>query len=207
MRMALDGPSAADVVNQSDPKDLARILWLFGEERQSGRIARAIAARRQQAPITRTGELVSVIESVLGPKRFGEAHPATRSFQALRIHVNDELGQLVAALAAAERALRPGGRLAVVTFHSLEDRIVKRFFADRSRETAQGSRHRPDLAVPPPTFQLKSRHHIEPGEAECAVNPRARSAKLRFGIRTAAPARVIDGRSLGAPQLVDDRRA
>jgi 16S rRNA (cytosine1402-N4)-methyltransferase len=200
MRMGGDGPSAADIVNQLDAPELARILQLFGEERQAGRIARAIVRRRSEAPITRTGELVSVCESVLGTKRFGEAHPATRTFQALRIHVNGELDELVAGLAAAERLLSPGGRLAVVTFHSLEDRIVKRFFAERSRTTAQGSRHRPEETVPPATFTDVAKP-TEPTAAESERNPRARSARLRHAVRTSAEPRDTDPARLGAPVL------
>lgn len=205
MRMSLSGPTAADVVNTLEAKELARIFWIYGEEKQSMRIARAIVARRESQPFSRTAELVSTIESVLGGKRFGEMHPATRAFQAIRIHVNGELDELSDALAAAERALKPGGRLAVVTFHSLEDRIVKRFFADRSRERAGGSRHLPEAEVPPATFRLEGRQPIEAGEAELAANPRARSAKLRFGIRTKAPARPIDRAALGVPSLSRER--
>lgn len=205
MRMSLSGPSAADVVNTLDAKDLTRLLWVYGEERQSGRIARAIVARRAEKPFTRTAELAAAIEGVLGAKRFGEMHPATRSFQAIRIHVNGELDELSDALAAAERALKPGGRLVVVTFHSLEDRIVKRFFADRSRERAGGSRHLPEAEVPPPTFRVPGRQPVEAGESELAANPRARSAKLRFGIRTEAPARAVDRAALGVPSLTGAR--
>lgn len=206
MRMSLSGPSAADLVNTGDERTLARILQAYGEERQAGRIARAIVRRRTEAPLTRTRDLVGAIESVLGGKRFGEAHPATRSFQAIRIAVNDELGELVEALVAAERLLPEGGRLAVVTFHSLEDRIVKRFFADRVRTTAQGSRHMADVAVPPPTFRLVARQPVEPDEAECEANPRARSAKLRFAVRTAAPARTVDRDAIGVPTIAPERR-
>lgn len=201
MRMSLSGPSAADVVNTLEAKELARLFWIYGEEKQSMRIAKAIVARRESQPFSRTTELVSAIESVLGAKRFGEMHPATRAFQAIRIHVNGELDQLSDALAAAERVLKPGGRLVVVTFHSLEDRIVKRFFADRSRERAGGSRHQPEATVPPATFRLEGRQPIEAGEAELAINPRARSAKLRFGVRTEAPSRPIDRAALGVPSL------
>lgn len=199
MRMSLDGPSAADVVNAMDGRDIALILKLYGEERQAGRIAKAIVAARATEPLTRTRDLVRVIEKVLGAKRFGEAHPATRTFQAIRIYVNRELDQLVDALAAAERLLPDGGRLAVVTFHSLEDRIVKRFVQDRSRTVAQGSRHLPEATLPPATFRLIEKGAVEPGEAECARNPRARSAKLRFATRTAAAARPLDGQALGLP--------
>lgn len=201
MRMSLAGPTAADVVNTLEARELARLFWIYGEEKQSMRIAKAIVARRESQPFSRTAELVSAIESVLGGKRFGEMHPATRAFQAIRIHVNGELDQLSDALAAAERVLKPGGRLVVVTFHSLEDRIVKRFFADRSRERAGGSRHLPEAVVPPATFRLEGRQPIEAGEAELAGNPRARSAKLRSGIRTEAPARPIDRAALGVPSL------
>lgn len=200
MRMSREGPSAADLVNDTEERALARILQAFGEERQAGRIARAIVRRRAEAPFTRTAELVAVCEQVLGPKRFGEAHPATRTFQAIRIAVNGELDELVEALAAAERLLPEGGRLAVVTFHSLEDRIVKRFLAERSRTVAQGSRHLPEQALEPATFAAVSKA-IEPGEAECEANPRARSAKLRHARRTAAPARPVDPAALGVPVL------
>ncbi|WP_181707337.1 16S rRNA (cytosine(1402)-N(4))-methyltransferase RsmH [Chthonobacter rhizosphaerae] len=208
MRMSLDGPSAADVVNEMDGRDIALILKLYGEERQAGRIARAIVAARGTAPLTRTRDLVQVCEKVLGAKRFGEAHPATRTFQAIRIYVNRELDQLVEALAAAERLLPEGGRLAVVTFHSLEDRIVKRFVQDRSRTVAQGSRHLPEAMVPPATFRLIEKGAVEPSEAECARNPRARSARLRTAVRTAAAPRPVDGRALGLPDVeLSDRRA
>lgn len=205
MRMSLAGPSAADVVNTLEAKELGRLFWIYGEERQANRIARAIVARRAEAPFSRTAELASTIESVLGAKRFGEMHPATRTFQAIRIHVNGELDELADALAAAERILKPGGRLVVVTFHSLEDRIVKRFFADRSRERAGGSRHLPEAEVPPPTFRVPGKQPVDAGEAELTANPRARSAKLRFGIRTEAPARSLDRAALGVPSLTGAR--
>ena len=189
MRMSGEGPSAADIVNTADEEDLANILYLFGEERASRRIARAIVHDRQTAPFTRTRQLAEMIARVV-PGSPTDIHPATRSFQALRIAVNDELGELVAALEAAERKLVADGRLAVVTFHSLEDRIVKRFLQARSGRGAGGSRHLPSEAAPaPPTFVLQGRQPIVPGAEEVALNPRARSAKLRVGIRTAAPAR------------------
>ncbi|NLH79818.1 MAG: 16S rRNA (cytosine(1402)-N(4))-methyltransferase RsmH, partial [Phyllobacteriaceae bacterium] len=200
MRMACSGPSAADVVNGADVATLTRIFWAYGEEKRAGQVARAIAEARKTAPYETTKQLVATIETVIRSKPH-EIHPATRVFQALRIAVNDELGELVRALAAAEKILRPGGRLVVVTFHSLEDRIVKRFFADRSRIEAGGSRHAPRESVAPATFALPMRGHDEAGEAEIAGNPRARSAKLRAGVRTEAPARPVDAAALGLPYV------
>jgi 16S rRNA (cytosine1402-N4)-methyltransferase len=189
MRMSRNGPSAADVVNAAEEKELADILYQLGEERRSRAIARAIVARRREAPLQRTGELAAVVERVLGRGKPGGRHPATRTFQALRIYVNDELGELAEGLAAAERTLRPGGRLAVITFHSLEDGLLKRFLADRAGQQKQGSRHLPPgtSASPPASFRLVSRKAMAPGEAELAANPRARSAKLRAAVRTDAP--------------------
>ena len=189
MRMSGEGPSAADIVNTADEEDLANILFLFGEERASRRIARAIVHDRQSVPFTRTRQLAEMIARVV-PGSPADIHPATRSFQALRIAVNDELGELVTALAAAERRLTPGGHLAVVTFHSLEDRIVKRFLHARSGRGAARSRHLPtEVAPADPTFTIEGRQPIVPSADEVARNPRARSAKLRVGTRTAAPAR------------------
>ncbi len=205
MRMGCEGESAADVVNTADERVLTRMLWVYGEEKRSGAIARAIVEARKIKPFETTRELVKVIETVNRPKPH-EIHPATRTFQALRIHVNDELGELVRALAAAERVLKPGGRLVVVTFHSLEDRIVKRFFADRSRREAGGSRHAPRATVEEATFDLPMRGHDEASEVEVADNPRSRSAKLRAGVRTAAPARAIDARALGLPDATPSVR-
>jgi 16S rRNA (cytosine1402-N4)-methyltransferase len=199
MRMAQAGPSAADVVNSASERELARILWVYGEEKRSGAIARAIVERRAVAPLTRTAELAELCERVLGRQRFGEIHPATRTFQALRIHVNGELDELGRALGAAEAVLKEGGRLVVVAFHSLEDRIVKRFLAERSRERAGGSRHAPDQSVPEPTFRLAARGALEPSAAEVEANPRARSAKLRAARRTGAPARPVDLAEIGVP--------
>ncbi|MCW1838653.1 16S rRNA (cytosine(1402)-N(4))-methyltransferase RsmH [Prosthecomicrobium hirschii] len=200
MRMGGDGPSAADIVNNAEENEIARILWVYGEERKSGPIARAIVRRRAERPFERTRELADLCEAVLGrAKKPHEIHPATRTFQALRIHVNGELDELARALGAAEAVLAEGGRLVVVSFHSLEDRIVKRFLADRSRERAGGSRHAPETAVPDPTFVMIAKGAVEPGEAETAVNPRARSAKLRAARRTGAPARAIDAEALGVP--------
>ncbi|MDB5436890.1 MAG: S-adenosyl-methyltransferase [Phenylobacterium sp.] len=189
MRMAADGPTAADLVNETEPAELARILFVYGEERESRRIARAIARRREEQPFTRTLELAEFIEKALGGRRGAKVHPATRSFQAIRIAVNEELSELEAGLAAAERALKSGGRLCVVTFHSLEDRIVKTFLAVRAGKTPGGSRHAPPVeTAAAPSFQLLFNGAQTPSAAELAANPRARSAKLRAAVRTDAPA-------------------
>jgi 16S rRNA (cytosine1402-N4)-methyltransferase len=201
MRMERAGLSAADVLNSYEAGELTRIIGILGEEKRAGSVARAIVARRAEVPFATTADLVSVIERVLGPKRFGQIHPATRTFQAVRIFVNRELDELGHALAAAERCLKEGGRLVVVAFHSLEDRIVKRFLADRSRITAGGSRHQPEATVEPATFTLAARGAFEPSEAEVARNPRARSARLRAAVRTAAPSRSVDFAALGVPRL------
>ena len=186
MRMEQAGASAADLVNEAPEAELADILFQYGEERRSRAVARAIVERRRRAPIRTTGDLADLVaRHVRGEPGF---HPATRTFQALRIAVNDELGQLADALHAAERALKPGGRLAVVTFHSLEDRLVKRFMQHRASRTARGSRHLPSAPEVEPSFQPVTRGPVGPGEDEIAANPRARSAKLRVAERTAAPA-------------------
>lgn len=189
MRMGDEGPTAADLVNTLDHGPLAHLLREYGEERQSGRIATAILRRRAEQAFERTLDLAEVIEKALGGRRGAPVHPATRSFQALRIAVNDELGELEAGLAAAERVLKPGGRLAVVTFHSLEDRVVKRFLAERSGRTGAASRHLPPQASgPAPSFEPIGKGSVEPSDAEVAANPRARSARLRAALRTSAPA-------------------
>ncbi|BCH24095.1 16S rRNA (cytosine(1402)-N(4))-methyltransferase RsmH [Mesorhizobium sp. L-8-3] len=203
MRMAQSGPSAADVVNRFKAGDLARIFGFLGEERHAGRIARMIEKRRETKPFARTLELADAIETFIGRNPKDKIHPATRVFQALRIFVNDELGELARALLAAERALKPGGRLAVVTFHSLEDRIVKRFLADRSSSPA-GSRYLPETQAVVPTFE-KARKPVVPSEAEVAANPRARSARLRSAVRSAAPARAADLSDFGLPNLPEIR--
>ena len=201
MRMSQQGQSAADIVNTAPEAVLADILYLYGEERASRRIARAIVRARETAPIESTGALAAIIEKCLPRARPGQAHPATRSFQALRIAVNDEYGELVAGLEAAERVLVPGGKLAVVTFHSIEDRIVKRFFQIKSATGGGGSRHAPAQARWRPQFTLKTRKAIGPDADELAANPRARSARLRVGFRTDAPARPADPRALGMPHV------
>ena len=199
MRMAQEGPSAADVVNGFKVGDLARIIGLLGEERHAGRVARMIEKRRALRPFERTRDLADAIEGVLGNNPKEKIHPATRTFQGLRIFVNDELGELVRALFAAERALKPGGRLVVVTFHSLEDRIVKKFIADRSGQAA-GSRHMPAVEVKAATFD-KAGKVVAAGAAEARDNPRARSAKLRAAVRTDASARAADLSPFGLPAL------
>lgn len=190
MRMGADGPSAADLVNGLPEAELADIIFHYGEERRSRAVARAIVAARTEAPIDRTATLAALVRRVVRPAKDG-LDPATRTFQGLRIAVNDELGELRRGLDGAERVLRPGGRLAVVSFHSLEDRAVKRFLATRSGRADGPSRHRPAAAEsdrPAPTFRLIGRKPTAPGAEEAATNPRARSARLRVAERTdAAP--------------------
>ena len=186
MRMAAHGPTAADVVNSMDEAPLANILFEFGEEKRSRGIARAIVQDRGATPFTTTLQLARLISRVMGGRREDGRHPATRSFQALRIYVNDELGELKAALLAAERILKPGGRLVVVSFHSLEDRIVKQFFIERSGRQSSGSRHLPPAAEKnsAPSFRIINQRPFTPSQPELDGNPRARSARLRFGIKT-----------------------
>lgn len=187
MRMEQAGRSAEDAVNTLPEESLSDILWTYGEERFARKIAAAIVAARMERPIARTSELAEIVRRVTPRSRDG-IDPATRSFQALRIWINDELGEIERGLAAAERILAPGGRLAVVSFHSLEDRAVKAFFQDASGRTPRGSRHRPEmLATAAPTFERAERQ--TPTVAEIAQNPRARSARLRAAVRTHAPAR------------------
>lgn len=183
MRMAQAGTTAADFVNSADEDEIADVLYHYGEEPRSRRVARAIVAAR---PIERTGELAAVVRRALGYKPHDKKDPATRTFQAIRIHLNRELDELADGLVAAERALKPGGRLAVVTFHSLEDRVVKRFLKERSGNTPAGSRHLPaQTAKAAPSFEAVARA-VRAGEAEVARNPRARSATLRVATRTSA---------------------
>ncbi len=184
MRMAQSGMTAAEFVNESDEEAIADVLYLYGEETRSRRVARAIVAAR---PILRTGELATVVRKALGYHAGEKKDPATRTFQAIRIHLNRELDELADGLDAAERVLAPGGRLSVVSFHSLEDRIVKRFLRERSGSNAGGSRHRPDVGAmaPTPTYEAVGKP-IKAGDAELARNPRARSATLRVARRTTA---------------------
>ncbi len=185
MRMSHDGPTAADVIATASEADLANIIYIFGEERHSRAVARAIIAARKETPITTTRALAEIVSKVVWSKP-GEIHPATRTFQALRIFINEELDELHLALAAAERMLKPGGRLAVVSFHSLEDRIVKNFLSERGK-AGGGSRHLPDTPKAAPSFDILTKRPVTPDDDEIAANPRARSAKLRAAERTSAP--------------------
>ena len=189
MRMGNEGPSAADVVNEAAEEELADIIYLYGEERAARRIARALIAARAEQRIERTSQLADLVRSVVRPSK-DRIDPATRTFQALRIYVNDELGDIDRGLAAAERLLVPGGRLAVVSFHSLEDRRVKAFLQARGGAQPRASRHLPESPASPrePSFNLLQRGTVKPSKAEGAANPRARSARLRSAVRTEAPA-------------------
>src|ERR1700722_17851055 len=186
MRMGHDGPTAADVIARASEADLANIIYIFGEERHSRGVARAIVAARKEASITTTRALADIVAKVVRSKP-GEIHPATRTFQALRIFVNEELDELHLALAATERVLKPGGRLVVVSFHSLEDRIVKNFLSERGK-AGGGSRHLPEIAQAAPSFNILTKRPVTPDDEEISANPRARSAKLRAAERTDAPA-------------------
>jgi 16S rRNA (cytosine1402-N4)-methyltransferase len=186
MRMGHAGPTAAEVIAKASEADLANIIYIFGEERHSRSVARAIVAARKQAPIATTRALADIVAKVVRSKP-GEIHPATRTFQGLRIFVNEELDELHLALSAAERVLKPGGRLVVVSFHSLEDRIVKNFLVERAK-AGSGSRHLPVVAQAAPSFNIVTKRPVTPDDDEIAANPRARSAKLRAAERTAAPA-------------------
>ncbi|SEN59021.1 16S rRNA (cytosine1402-N4)-methyltransferase [Gemmobacter aquatilis] len=201
MRMSQQGRSAADLVNETEEGALADILYVYGEERASRRIARAIVQARMVEPITTTLRLAEIVAACLPRPKPGQSHPATRSFQAIRIAVNTEFDELAEGLAAAERALRPGGKLAVVTFHSLEDRIVKRFFQLRSGHDANANRYAPAKADVVASFSLLTRRAVAPDDQELAENPRARSAKLRIGLRTAAPALKLDLAALDVPMI------
>ena len=206
MRMGGSGPSAADLIAVATERDLTAIIARLGEERFARPIARAIVRARSEAPILTTRQLSMIVERIVHA-RPGQIHPATRTFQALRIFVNEELAELAGALSAAERSLKPGGNLVVVSFHSLEDRIVKTFLAERTR-TVAGSRHAPLADGPQPTFALLTRKPVIAGEAEIASNPRARSAKLRAAQRNDAPARAaeVDDMVRGIPTLAEAMR-
>jgi len=203
MRMGCDGPSAADVVARASERELAFIIATLGEERHARSIARAVVRSRDTRPIVTTSALADIAAAIVR-QRPGLIHPATRTFQALRIFVNEELSELADGLAAAERVLKPAGRLVVVAFHSLEDRIVKTFLIERSRAPAS-SRHRPQIASAPPTFHVLTRRPETPNDAEIAANPRARSAKLRAAERTDAAARPATSETLlpRLPSLAD----
>lgn len=205
MRMSSSGISAADVVNSFDEEPLAGIIFALGEERRSRVIARAIVKARGATPIVTTRALAELVSRAVGGRRGDPQHPATQTFQALRIYVNDELGELARGLAAAEQVLKPGGRLVVVTFHSLEDRIVKRFLQERAGKETQGSRHLPPQSVKlnPPSFEIVNPRPLTPSKEELEVNPRARSARLRAAVRTQAPPWPLDEDQLGVPQVAD----
>ncbi len=203
MRMGQEGKSAKDFVNTLDAEDLAQIIFILGEEPRSRAIARAIVKARSEAPILTTLDLVKAVERATGPQRAQDrTHPATRTFQALRIHVNAELEELANALLAAENILAEGGRLVVVTFHSLEDRIVKRFFAARTGKAPATSRHQlAEPQAPPATFVQTNRNALAASDSESHINPRARSAKLRFGIRTAQQGLPLAPVDFGLPRM------
>ncbi|WP_297768756.1 16S rRNA (cytosine(1402)-N(4))-methyltransferase RsmH [uncultured Roseovarius sp.] len=205
MRMSQSGPTAADLVNETPEAELANIIFLYGEERASRRIAKSIVRSREAAPIDTTLQLAGIVERCLPRPKPGQTHPATRTFQAIRIAVNDEYGALIEGLEAAERALKPGGQLAVVTFHSIEDRMVKRFLQIRAGATGGGSRHAPKIEQPDPQFTLKSRKAIVADAQELDENPRARSAKLRVATRTGAPSGHVDRSAIGMPMLKGGR--
>jgi 16S rRNA (cytosine1402-N4)-methyltransferase len=204
MRMEKQGPSAADAVNGLSEAALAELIYRYGEDDQSRRIARGVVRARAEAPITRTLQFAKIVEDAVGGRKGARTHPATKTFQALRMLVNDELGELARGLSAAERALKPGGRMVVVSFHSLEDRMVKHFLTERAAAQGRGSRYAPDLpAARAPSFALEQKRAIAPSDEEVAANPRARSARLRWATRTEAPA----WDELAAPALAPQAEA
>jgi 16S rRNA (cytosine1402-N4)-methyltransferase len=202
MRMSRMGASAADFINSADEEEIANVIFGYGDERRSRAIARAIVKRRAEKTFERTSELADAVSRVFHGRKIDGRHPATRTFQALRIYVNDELGELAAALAAAERILKPGGRLCVVTFHSLEDRIVKKFFAMRAGKESRASRHLPEQSIKSaaPSFRIVNSRPLTPSKGELDLNPRARSARLRSAIRTDAAVWPLDLDALGVPR-------
>ena len=206
MRMSQSGETAADIVNVASEDRLADILYHYGEERASRRIARFIVAARTDNPITTTLRLAEIVSKCLPRPKPGQSHPATRSFQALRIAVNAEFSELVQGLGAAERALKPGGLLAVVTFHSLEDRVVKRFFQAAAGEEPNTNRYAPARSNTTARFDLITRKAVGPDDDELATNPRSRSAKLRVARRTASPALAPDSAKLDAPDLPTQKK-
>jgi 16S rRNA (cytosine1402-N4)-methyltransferase len=195
------GESAADFLNHAEEDTIANVIYAYGEEKKSRWIAKAIVKARLERPFTRTLELADLVLRVFHGRKIDGRHPATRTFQALRIYVNDELGELARALAAAERILKPGGRLAVVTFHSLEDRIVKRFLATRSGKEKGTSRYLPVQSVKlrAPSFQIVNSRPLTPSQGELDLNPRSRSARLRAAIRTDCPPWPLDLKDLEVP--------
>jgi len=201
MRMSADGESAADFLNRADEEDIANVIYVYGEEHRSRAIARAIVRRRDAQPFARTLELAEAVSRVFHGRKVDGRHPATRTFQALRIHVNDELGELARGLSAAEKILKDGGRLGVVTFHSLEDRIVKRFFASRAGKEPGTSRHAPERSIKsqPESFRIVNSRALTPSKGELDLNPRARSARLRWAVRTGEAAHPLDFAALGVP--------
>jgi 16S rRNA (cytosine1402-N4)-methyltransferase len=205
MRMSSDGPTAADFINTAAEEKIANVIYALAEEHKSRAIARAIVKRRAEAPFTRTLELAETVSRVFHGRKVDGRHPATRTFQALRIFINDELGELASALSGAERILKPGGRLVVVSFHSLEDRIVKKFLAERSGKTAAVSRHLPieSIKSAAPSFRIVNSRPLTPSKGELEVNPRARSARLRAALRTEADPWALDLGTLGFPTLED----
>ncbi len=203
MRMGADGPTASDLVNDLPEQQLAEIIAVLGEEKRARAIAKAIVKARAEQPILTTGALAELVAGVLGRKWDETKHPATRTFQALRLYINNELAELALGLSAAERLLAPQGRLVVVSFHSLEDRVVKRFLASRSLPPRKASRHLPDekIEAPAPSFHLLNRRPVSPSKEEIRVNPRSRSARLRAAVRTEAPAHDLDLAALGVPKI------
>ena len=207
MRMSQEGPTAADLVNTASEEHLADVLFHFGEERASRRIARAIVEARAKAPFATTLQLAEVVARCLPRPKPGQSHPATRAFQGLRIAVNAEFDQLAQGLAAAERALKPGGLLAVVTFHSLEDRVVKRYFQQAAGQEGNANRYAPATTQAVPRFEIVTRKAVEADDEELALNPRARSARLRIARRTEAPAKAPNPADIDLPQTTVKKKS